>query len=59
MMLSPATDAALAGQVAVDIARKTGRVTNMMLREVLPISQDQAREVLQGLSCQGSFNAAA
>lgn len=37
------------GQVALDIARRTGRVTNLTLRDVVAISPDEAREVLRSL----------
>lgn len=42
-------DLARIGEVALDIARRTGRVTNLTLREVVAIAPDEAREVLRGL----------
>lgn len=36
-------------QAAVDIARRTGRVTNMTLREAAAVTPDEAREVLTAL----------
>ena len=41
------------GQVAIDIARRTGRVTNMTLREVVAITSDEAREVFADLIDRG------
>ena len=40
-------------QVALDIARRTGRVTNITLREVVAITSDEAREVLTELIARG------
>lgn len=40
-------------QVAVDIARRAGRVTNMSLREVAAITSDEAREVFKSLLDEG------
>ena len=40
-------------QVALEIARRTGRVTNMNLREVAAITPDEAREVFQALMDDG------
>jgi hypothetical protein len=37
------------GEVALDIARRTGRVTNLTLRDVVAIAPNEAREVLRGL----------
>ena len=48
-----ASELELAAQVALDVVRKTGRVTNMTLREVVPISSDEAREVFQSLVASG------
>ncbi len=36
-------------QIALDVARRTGRVTNMTLREVVPLTSQEARDVLTGL----------
>jgi hypothetical protein len=43
------------GEVALDIARRTGRVTNMTLREVVPVTSDDAREVFAFLMAQGAL----
>jgi hypothetical protein len=43
------------GQAALDLARRTGRVTNMTLREVAPITSDEAREVFQLLLDRGDL----
>lgn len=40
---------------ALGIARRTGRVTNMTLRETAPISSDQAREVFSLLIRRGAL----
>ena len=42
-------------EVALGIARRTGRVTNSALREVAPIDPVAARRVLQGLVDRGSL----
>jgi hypothetical protein len=42
-------------QVAVDIARRTGRVTNSTLREVAAISAEEAREVFRLLMERGEL----
>jgi uncharacterized protein DUF6339 len=42
-------------QVALDIAQRTGRVTNMTLREVVPITSDEAREVFAALMDRGAL----
>lgn len=42
-------------QAALDIARRTGRVTNMALREVVPITSEEAREVFQALIARGEL----
>jgi hypothetical protein len=44
----------LAG-VALDIARRTGRVTNSTLREVSPVGSDEAREVFAMLMARGDL----
>jgi hypothetical protein len=36
-------------RAAIDIARRTGRVTNTALREVAPITSDEAREIFEFL----------
>ena len=41
--------------VALGIARRTGRVTSITLREVVPITADEAREVFSGLIDQGAL----
>lgn len=41
------------GQVALDIAQRTGRVTNTTLREVVPITAEEAREVFVALIDRG------
>ena len=41
------------GQVAIDISRRTGRVTNITLREVVSIGSAEAREVLSELVSRG------
>jgi len=43
------------GEVALDIARRTGRVTNMSLREVIPITAEEAREVFAVLMVEGAL----
>jgi hypothetical protein len=40
-------------QAAIDIARRTGRVTNVALREVAPITAEEARAVLASLVAEG------
>lgn len=42
-------------QAALDIARRTGRVTNLALREVVPITPEEARAVLQTLVERGEL----
>ncbi len=42
-------------QVALDIAQRTGRVTNITLREVVSISSGEAREVLVALIDRGAL----
>ena len=42
-------------QAALDIARRTGRVTNMNLREVVPITSEEARAVFQSLMDTGQL----
>ena len=42
-------------EIALGIARRTGRVTNVMLREVAPIDTDDARRVLHDLVAQGEL----
>jgi hypothetical protein len=42
-------------EIALAIARRTGRVTNVMLREVIPIEPDDARRVLQDLVARGEL----
>ena len=42
-------------QAALDIARRTGRVTNISLREVAPITSDEAREVFKALIERGEL----
>jgi hypothetical protein len=42
-------------QAALDIARRTGRVTNMSLREVVPITSEEARAVFQSLMAEGQL----
>jgi hypothetical protein len=42
-------------QAALDIVRRTGRVTNITLREVVPITSDEAREVFQALMERGEL----
>jgi hypothetical protein len=49
-----AMDGAELGALALDIARRTGRVTNMMLREMVPtMDSGEAREVFNRLVAQG------
>lgn len=43
----------LVAQVAVDLARSTGRVTNMTLRNVAHITSDEARDVFKQLVAEG------
>jgi hypothetical protein len=43
------------GEVALDIARRTGRVTNMALREVASITAAEAREVFGLLVSRGAL----
>lgn len=43
----------IVGQAALAIARRTGRVTNATLREAVPITADDARQVLKVLAAQG------
>jgi hypothetical protein len=43
------------GQAALDLARRTGRVTNMTLREAASITSDEAREVFQLLLDRGDL----
>jgi hypothetical protein len=40
-------------QAALDIVRRTGRVTNLTLREIVPITSDEAREVFRVLLERG------
>jgi hypothetical protein len=42
-------DLGQAAEAAISVAEKTGRVTNITLREALPMSSDDARAVLMGL----------
>ena len=42
-------------EIALDIARRTGRVTNVMLREVVTIEPDDARRLLQDLVARGEL----
>jgi hypothetical protein len=39
--------------IALDIARRTGQVTNTGLRQMVPITAEEAREVLQSLVADG------
>ncbi len=48
-------DFEVVGEVALDIARRTGRVTNMTLREVVPVTSPEARAVLTGLLSRGAL----
>jgi hypothetical protein len=50
-----AVDIEAIGQVALDIARRTGRVTNITLREVAGISAEEAREVFGALMARGDL----
>jgi hypothetical protein len=43
----------MVAQAALAIARRTGRVTNATLREAVPISADDARQVLKVLTAEG------
>jgi hypothetical protein len=45
----------LVAQAALDIARRTGRVTNIALREVVSIESDEAREVFKDLVERGAL----
>lgn len=40
-------------QTALGIARRVGRVTNINLREIVPITSEEARQVLQSLVAEG------
>jgi hypothetical protein len=42
-------------QVALDIAQRTGRVTNITLREVVSITSDEARQVFVALMDRGAL----
>ncbi len=42
-------------EAAMDIVRRTGLVTNMTLREVVPITSDEAREVFASLMERGAL----
>lgn len=48
-------DASELYEIALGIARRTGRVTNVMLREVVPIETDDARRLLQDLVARGEL----
>lgn len=46
-------DRAALGELALDIARRTGRVTNMTLREVASLDSEEARAVFEHLMAEG------
>jgi len=42
-------------EVAIDIARRTGRVSNLTLREAVGISAEEAREIFNELTAKGAL----
>ncbi|WP_133259384.1 DUF6339 family protein [Mycobacterium colombiense] len=50
---SPVQGFEAVARVAIDIARRTGQVTNVGLRQVVPITGEEAREVLRTLVDRG------
>jgi GGDEF domain-containing protein len=49
----PVAEFTMVAQAALAIARRTGRVTNATLREAVPITADDARQVLKVLTAEG------
>jgi hypothetical protein len=49
----PIAEFTIVAQAALAIARRTGRVTNATLREAVPITADDARQVLKVLTAEG------
>ncbi len=52
---SPRSDLEEIAEVALEIAQRTGRVTNMSLREVVEIDSEEAREVFTMLMSRGAL----